>query len=274
MGVRLVRLPSATLRVREEGTGARLVVLACDPPNVIEHYDALASALVARGFRVVVFEPPGFGFSRQHPGASLALDDQVGSVRELLQVLPDADITILAFPCVAAYVALRLAIRHPALVDGLVLMQAPAWEDEMRWLDRVDRRRLLRGPLGGAVSRFAAPRIVRAWYAAAARAPDAMAPPALAALTAGARFPLAAAFRAMERERPSFVGAQQPTLLVWGAGDRSHRHSAPGSLRAVVPQAREVVFEGACHFPELEEPERFAAELDVLAARAGAKVPR
>lgn len=63
-------------------------------------------------------------------------------------------------------------------------------------------------------------------------------------------------------QRVSAVGLlprlQIPTLLVWGDKDRmiplSHAREAVEQL----PDARLVVFEGAGHFPHLDQPERFA----------------
>ena len=262
MGVRAVRLPSATVRVREEGRGERVLVLAADPPNVVEHYDRLVAALAPRR-RVVVFEPPGFGHSSPPHGSSLGLESMVRVTRELVAAL-DAEPATLVFPCVSAYAAILAAARHPALVEALVLPQAPSWEDEMRWLDRVDRRRLLRTPVVGPLAvRLRRRDVARRWYAAAlpeGADPGPFVGPALRAFDAGAAFPLAEAFRALEREgAPMLKGATQPALLVWGARDRTHRASDPASLRAVLPQAETLALDACGHFPELEAPEAFAA---------------
>lgn len=264
MTVRLLKLPSATLRVREEGRGERTLVLATDPPNVVEHYDALGAALAPHR-RVVVFEPPGFGHSSPPHGAPLGLESMVRATRELVAAL-DAEPATLVFPCVNAYAAILLAARHPALVEALVLSQAPSWPDEMRWVDRVDRGRVLRAPLvGGLVSSLRKRDLARRWYAAALPEggdPTPFVAPALRAFDRGAAFPIGPALRAMAREpEPRLLGATQPVLLVWGARDRTHRGSDPASLRAVLPQAETRAFDACGHFPELEAPEAFADEV-------------
>jgi pimeloyl-ACP methyl ester carboxylesterase len=53
----------------------------------------------------------------------------------------------------------------------------------------------------------------------------------------------------------------QPSLVIWGEADRSHRDTDKSSTKSYCPQAREIRFANAGHFPELEEPEMFAREV-------------
>ena len=48
-------------------------------------------------------------------------------------------------------------------------------------------------------------------------------------------------------------------MVVWGVADRTHRRTAKNSARTYFPEASWHEFPSAAHFPELEEPERFAA---------------
>ena len=61
-----VELSCATLRVRSASGVGHPIVFLIDPPNTVEHYDALIQILAQRG-RVLCVELPGFGFST--PGA-------------------------------------------------------------------------------------------------------------------------------------------------------------------------------------------------------------
>jgi pimeloyl-ACP methyl ester carboxylesterase len=88
--------------------------------------------------------------------------------------------------------------------------------------------------------------------------------PARAALRSGALFCLASLTQAWfpGSPRPAEpVG--QPTVLLWGAADRTHRLSPPGF--PAIPHGRLVVVDDAGHFPELEAPHLLRAALDSLA---------
>ena len=130
-GVRFVELPQATLRVRVAGTGPVALVIVPDPPNVIEHYDRLI-ALLAPHLRVVCCEAPGFGFSRPAPGFDFSPASQAASMAALLARLALGPY-LLAFPCFAGLVAVQLAAEHPELVNGLVIVQTPAWSEALGW---------------------------------------------------------------------------------------------------------------------------------------------
>jgi len=248
----------ARLRVRTGGRGARTLLLATDPPNVLEAYAELFVAL-CRHARLVAFEPPGFGRSRAPPGFGHSWREQVDVLEALAQRVGPC---VLAFPCVAAYAALLLAARRPDLVEGLVLSQAPGWPDAKAWMARVDKGRFVRTPLvGQAMMALRAESVAQRWYEAASGDPDRMRPLArmsVEALTHDAKFPLADAFQAMDREDPPLEVVDKRALLVWGDRDRTHRDSNPVGLISFLPQARQVTLHGAGHFPELERPREYA----------------
>lgn len=257
--MREVAIPHGRVRVRESGRGERAIVFAADPPNVLEMYGPLVVAMKPHA-RVVAFEPVGFAHSK---GRARSLDEQADAAVALLDAL-GLERAVLAFPCVSAFAALRAAQRFPKRVEGIVAIQAPSWDDAKRWLDRVDKRRVLRAPVvGPALGYVRAPQIAKAWYREALPTPEAGAAFGALAVEAfdhGARFPLAQAFRQLEREDAP-PATDKPALVVWGAKDRTHARSDPAGFRAHAPRAKLVAFEDAGHFPELEQPKRFAAEV-------------
>lgn len=262
--MRVHDLPSARIRARQAGEKGPAILLCVDPPNVLEHYGPLIARL-KRDARVAVFEPAGFGHSRGKKGFDHSWDASAKVVEELLSALGWRR-AILAFPCVSAYVAMRVAARRPDLVAGLCLMQAPSWEDEARWADRVDRNRVLRTPVvGQAAMLLRDESIARQWYDAAL--PDeqkahAYALMATEALSHGARFPLATAFQAaFNGAPPELSKLDAPALLVWGGADKTHRKSDPAGLAALLPRAKSLALPEAGHFPELEQPVAFADAL-------------
>lgn len=57
------------------------------------------------------------------------------------------------------------------------------------------------------------------------------------------------------------MGTTIPTLVVWGTRDRMIPARHATTAHAAIPGSRVVLFEGAGHFPHLDEPERFAGVL-------------
>lgn len=260
-GTQTHELGTADVRVRIVGSSGPSIVLVPDPPNVIEHYQALIE-LLASDYRVICFEAPGFGFSIPKRGFGFGLEDQVAVARELLGKLAMGPY-VLAFPCVAAYGALRLAAEQPELVERLILIQAPCWLEELSWARRIDQRGLVSKPVVGQLMlAHGQRRVARSWYQAAlpkGHPSEAFLGPCLEAFDRGAFYCLASAFQATFGRPTEFAPVSQPTSIIWGIADRTHAASNGHSMEQHAPAAEIVEFRGAGHFPELEQPERFAA---------------
>lgn len=263
-GMAYVSLPEAIIRYRMVGEGAQTLVFAADPPIVIEHYDELIEEL-RNDFGVIVFEVPGFGFSLPTRRARFDFAYANDVVAEFLRRLALGPY-ILAFPCVSAYGAIDIASRHPELVSGVVMIQAPSWAEEVKWKHGRDTTGLLCRPIIGqlalkALKRRRAPQ----WFAAAVGRQEMLTSfvqTADQAFSHGACFCLASAFqRYLTDVPPPLAPIAQPTLAVWGEADRSHRHTDKTSTKDYCPNAKEVRLASAGHFPELEEPQLFAREI-------------
>jgi pimeloyl-ACP methyl ester carboxylesterase len=63
------------------------------------------------------------------------------------------------------------------------------------------------------------------------------------------------------------MGALIPTLVVWGTRDRLIPPWHATAAHQAIAESRVVLFEGAGHFPHLDEPERFAQVLGDFMAR-------
>jgi pimeloyl-ACP methyl ester carboxylesterase len=262
--LRFMHLPRASIRYRLAGKGRRTLVFCADPPVTLELYDELIAEL-RDDFRVVVFELPAFGLSLPRLGLGFDLDSVGQVIREFLQGL-ELGPYVLAFPCVPAYSALWLATRHPELVEGLVLMQAPDWEQELHWKHGRDPKGILARPyLGQILLRLLRRQRAGLWYRLALGRQDLrehFTTVTQCSFDHGGSFSLASAFqRHLDGPEPCFGAVSQPALVIWGEADRSHRDTDKDSIRRYLPQARIVHFDGIGHFPELEAPQRFAAEV-------------
>ncbi len=267
-GIQFLTLSKATVRVRVSrrvGPNTKTVVFAADPPCGIEHFDALFDRLSA-DYNVVCYEQPGFGFSKPHRSFTFSPDDYTQTLAELLQTL-NLGPYVLAFECVAVYPALQLAARQPDLVDSLFLMQAPVWAEEQRWVGRVDPKGQLNRPVLGQVAMaFSKQKLTNIWYKLAlqdrAQLPH-FRDVALDGFKHRACYCLASMFQAWGEvrdyapERP----VEQPTMVVWGLGDKTHLPTDKRSILQYVPHAHYQEWPDAGHFPELEQTERFVQTL-------------
>lgn len=265
--IRYLHLPQASIRHRIAGRGEHTVVFCTDPPVVLELYDELIREL-EKDFRVVVFEPPAFGVSLPRAGLDFSMPGTVAIVREFLLHLGESS-CVLAFPCVPAYSALWLAAHEPQLVKALVLMQAPDWHEELRWKNRRDPKNILGRPyLGQLMMRLLGRKRARDWYRFVLGRRELLEPftaETQRAFDHGGCFSLASAFQKfLSGAEPAFGLIRQPALVIWGGMDRSHAGTDRESIRRYLPQARIVHFAESGHFPELEAPQRFAAELRAL----------
>jgi len=264
--IRMLSVPNGEVRVRVSGSGAEVVVLACDAPVFIEHYDVLIALLVER-YRVVCIELPVMGFSVPTPRFGFTLHEQAETVTQVLRALDVAACT-LAFPCVNGYLALLLAQNAPELVSRIVVLQTPSWEEEKKWARKIDFRGrgwVATPYLGQLIVSVSRRMIARRWFAkvlgSGADAAEFSAR-STAALDAGCGWGLASLTQAyFSAPAPVFTPISQPALVIWGAQDRTHRATDKDSVLQYFRDAESVSFETSGHSPELEQPGLFTEHL-------------
>ncbi len=255
-GLSFLATSGGRVRLRTQPAESKVkLLLAADGPNVIETYDALLAELNQKA-DVVVFEPPGTGASAPARG----FDFSVASFTKLsLEVLAAVGPRTLVFPCYLGLIAQEVARADSSRAPRLVLPQTPSWSDLSRWAQTVDPQRLLRTPVVGQLLVATRRRqIAEGWYAASTGARHFRAPFISAsreAFALGGCFCLASLMQGLERSpAPAALAPTVATAIVWGARDRTHRHSDP---HRSVAGAEVVRFDECGHSPELEAPRRF-----------------
>lgn len=268
LGIGFANLSKATVRYRVSGSPSiknPTIVMVCDPPNVIEHFDEVIELLSAKA-QVVCFEPPGFGFSVPRPGFGFGFQDYVSCVNELLDTLKLGPY-LLAFPCIWAHIALHIASQRPVVVTKLMLWQCPSWQDQVKWAKFVDNHNILSLPFfGQAVMSFIPKKVGTFWYRAAlskGRYTDFL-PIFEQSLKNGAFCCLGSVWQEWfsRGEPPSGGQIIQPSLVAWGLADRTHRHSDRLSLGDRLNHVLWHEFKNSGHSPELEAPQQFAELLN------------
>lgn len=263
--VSFIRLSKALIRYTIIGNGSKTIVFIPDAPNTIEHYKSL-STLLSHDYRIIIFELPGFGFSIPLDSSfAFTLQEGVDVTIEFLERM-QIEKCNLCFSCVSGYIALKVAELKPQLVERIIAIQTPSWEEEIKWSKRVDFKGIMATPyLGQIVLALGKNVIAKRWYENALPKNSFHSlffQTCQHALGRGACFCLASAFQGFFiHSYPVFKRIEQPTLLIWGTKDRSHRKTNKESAKKYFKSLDIILFENSGHFPELEETEKFFAVL-------------
>jgi pimeloyl-ACP methyl ester carboxylesterase len=262
-GAQWIDTPQGRLRVLDTGGNAPVLLFAPDGPCVIEHYAPLIERL-RPDFRVVVFDLPGFGLSAPSARYAHRLEQGADAIVAVLDALGIARAT-LCFSCVNGFYAIAAASRAPARIERLILAQTPGIEAMQAWTARMIPWPLRLPGLGQLLNFLGRRRFARTWYRIALPRTTDRAPfdaPAQDVLDHGGCFCLAGVVQGMAPTRadhPWLQPRQTPVTLLWGGADFSHKHTQPESLLTLLPQTSILRFDAVGHFPDLEQPDTYAA---------------
>jgi pimeloyl-ACP methyl ester carboxylesterase len=236
------------------------VVFVPDGPNVVEHYEALF-ALLSPSLRVICFDMPGFGHSLPQLNTTHRLDQGARAIFAVMDALGVSKAT-LALSCANGLYAIRAAHLAPSRVTRLVLAQTPSIGAMKAWVQRIIPMPLRVPVLGQLIAWIFRSKIEAPWYRIALpRTTDAQPFQAITrnATASGSCYCLGGIVQGLMGEpHDALAPIGVPCTMVWGVHDRSHKPTDPRSLLAHVPHAEIVRFDDCGHFPELEQPERYA----------------
>ena len=258
---RFIETRAGRIRVRDTGGKGPVIVMAPDGPNVIEHHAGLIDLLRPHA-RVVCFDLPGFGFSAPRAGYGHTLEQGADAVLAVMDAL-DVKHAALAMSCANGFYAIAAAKQAPARITRLLLAQTPGFSAMPAWTARNVPKAIQAPVVGQLVNRFARRKLAHTWYGMAM--PDKpqrteFRRTAAQALDHGACFCLAGVVQGLSRaDAAALEGVKAPASLLWGDSDRSHKHTRAESLLELLPQARIRHLPDCGHFPELEQPQTYAA---------------
>lgn len=229
-------------RVLDVGQGDVVVVLH-GWGGRIESMSPVVSCLAPR-CRALAFDLPGFGESPPPPGG-WGTPDYAAFVRAVLSEVGVARAHFVGHSF-GGKTSLYLAATHHGVVDKLVLVDptglrsAPSAKVRAkRALSKVGKIIALAGPVGRAVQGALYRRIASSDYQEAG--------PMRSTLVRVVNEDLASLLPA--------VGSS--TLIVWGTEDDAVPVAHGRTMERLIPDAGLVLFEGAGHFPYLDEQDRF-----------------
>jgi 2-hydroxymuconate-semialdehyde hydrolase len=243
--------------------GATPVVLLHGLPTNALLWRRFGPTLSAEGFRAFAPDLLGYGKSGDPKSGKFGVADQARYVQQFISGLGLRDAIVIGHD-IGGGVAQQLAVSHPELVIGLVLVDTVTERNWPPWIVRAARTRALALAAAG-VEAAAGFRRVLAWMLrSTARHPKRLTRQALEAYAG----PIASrggirhlARIARDLTPKDTIGLTQklaatamPKLVVWGAMDPYLKLASGRKLAAELPDSRFVEIADCGHFVPEEEP--------------------
>lgn len=233
-----------------------------DGPATIESYDALIEALQDE-FNILIMEMPGFGFSFAKKKSALGFEQ---SAQMLAAALADANLPRLTLigPCIQALYAARVAEIAPDHVQALILAQSGDFTAEAEWSKILDPAGVLAKPYVGQIAfRLKRTSATVDWWLPFCSGPktplEDLQREARKTQAQGCCYALASQMQVLTDLEPKpRLAPSQPTAVLWGLADKSHKRTNKRSTLSIVPEAKYLEEADLAHFPDLENPELIA----------------
>lgn len=230
-------------------------------------FDAIVPEL-SKSFRVIVPELPGFGRSHAVGGGLAAVADRMA---EAVKEAARGEGAVVLGNGYGGFVALQMAIRHPAIAARLILADSGAAFSEpgrqaFRNMASAARAKGLSAITDVAMRRLFAPDFQDAH-------PDLMADRRAAFLRTDLDvFGAACDALAALDLRPELSAVKVPVLVLVGEHDEATPPPMSHELAASLPQAHLEIIPGCAHVPQLQSPALFLEMLGDFLPVAGAPV--
>lgn len=266
VGFSLIKTAVGPVRIQDSGGNASPIVFIPDGPCLIEHYHELYK-LLSPTHRIICLDLPGFGYSFPANNYQHKLSEGASAIADVLNALNLHNVTLVA-SCVNGFYALAAAkADSKSRINRLVLSQTPSLSAMLAWATRTVPRPIKWPVIGQLINYVQRHKIAHSWYGAAVAEREqraALRSIASTALNQQACYCFASVVQGVnaESEKPTELdGVSIPVTLVWGDADRSHKPTDPQSFLDHVPHAKLQRWSHVGHFPDLEDPARFASLL-------------
>ncbi len=243
--------------------GATPVILLHGMPTNALLWRRIGPTLSAEGFRAFAPDLLGYGKSGDPTSGKYGVADQARYVHQFITGLGLKDTIVLGHD-IGGGVAQHLAINHPGLVIGLVLVNTVT---ERNWPPRIVRasRTYPAATVGAIFERvFGFPRVLAWLMRSAAKHPARLTKPAIASYAApiesrGGSFHLARLARDLTSHdtvglTAKLAATSMPKLVVWGTDDPYLKLSTGKRLASELPDAKLVEIPSCGHYVPEEEP--------------------
>ena len=208
---------------------------------------------LARDFRVIVPELPGFGTSQAVDGGLPAVADRMA---EMVRDIAGEQRAIVLGNGYGGFVTLQMAISHPTIINRLVLADCGAafsepGRDAFRNMASVSRAKGLEAVTPVAMRRLFAIEFQEA-------NPDVMEDRRAAFLRTDPHVFQAACLSLAGLDlRPDLAKVTMPVLVLVGEQDEATPPPMSEELNALLPVSRLMILKGCAHVPPLQAPDAF-----------------
>ncbi|MGT2509352.1 alpha/beta fold hydrolase [Cupriavidus basilensis] len=271
-----VRVSGKTIFYAEAGAGAPLLMLHGGGPGAsgVPNYERNI-AVLARHFRVIVPDMPGYGRSTKGLSRADPFGDCASAMLGLMDYL-EIDRACVVGNSLGGACALRMALDRPQRVAGLVLM-GPGGIDTTRGLPTAGLKCLLDYYSGAGPSEEKLSTFIRQYLVydgvrvpqslidgrfQASLDPEVVANPPLVRPKGLPKFRLIDFTR-----EPRLSTLQTPTLVLWGTEDLVNRPSGAHSLQKRMPNCDVYLFSRTGHWVQWERAEEFNAAVTAFARK-------
>jgi pimeloyl-ACP methyl ester carboxylesterase len=258
-------------RVLEAGRGPAMVLLHGVGARA-DRWKENVGPLAAAGYHVQALDLPGHGFADKGAGFDYSVAGWSDFVETFLDEVK-ADPVVLVGTSLGGHIAASVACRRPASVRALVLVGSLGLLPV-----GTETRERMRGGIVDMTREGLRQKMLRVNHDPARVTDEALdeefgvnnSPGAAAAFEKIAAYFGDRLDADVVGERLAALTPRLPTLLVWGAQERSVAVSVGEAAHRALPGSRLVLIDGAAHGPYAEKPAAFnAVVLDFLAGRLG-----
>lgn len=262
---KFIEIDGTMVHYRDQGSG---------PPLVLVH--GMVSSLhtwdgwqtyIGDKYRIIRFDVPGFGLTGPLANGEYNAATYVRIIDQLLNKLDVKEKITLAGNSLGGFIAWNYAVKHPERVDRLVLLDAPAFKQDVPLVVK-----MANWPGADSIGVRYSPRFLVAANLKQLFANQGVVTDELIdryyelTLRPGNRPAILRVFRAMiegaKQDNPGVDQIRMPTLLLWGKEDPWV--PLPIALRwlQVLPQAQYKFYDGVGHIPMEEIPMESALDVD------------
>jgi len=247
-----------TMHYHEAGTGDRGVILfvhgsgpgASGWSNFKGNYPFLAE----RGYRTLVPDTMGYGYSTKPEEGTFSLDDVAAQYRGLLDALGVDRVTVVGNSQGGA-VAITMALNYPDLVDKLVLMAPGGLESRETYMAMEGIKAMIRVLYKEGISKETMRKVFTLQLHDESKITDEVIEERYQVAMTQHKDNIARIHVANQEDRLSEI--QCPVLCFWGANDKFCPSSGASKIASLCPSSRTMLIASCGHWVMVEYPKLF-----------------